>query len=89
MYSVAVSFTGEPSTDSCFADKNKVSVDAGLKPDYELFTMNPEDYTKDFSAAYDVAMLDKCFEDFYGKKEQETVVTTTSQESVITIGTSA
>ena len=77
------------SSGSCYADKNKVSVDAGLEPDYVLFTMNEEDFTKDFSAAYDIATLDKCFEEFYGKKEQETIGSSTTQESVTTTETTS
>ena len=52
------------SNGTVMANQKYESIDNGIQPDYTLFTQN-EDGTKDFSASYDVSVLDKCFDDFY------------------------
>lgn len=52
------------STGICFTDANYVSVDAGVKPDYETFKVN-EDGTKDFSETYNFEKISKYFDEFY------------------------
>ena len=52
------------STGICFTDANYVSVDVGVKPDYETFKVN-EDGTKDFSETYNFETISKYFDEFY------------------------
>ena len=63
-----------------YANKNGENVDAGIKPDYELVTIN-EDGTKDFSKVFDFDVISQCFADFYGKNNNDEPVTTTSTTS--------
>lgn len=68
------------------ANKNNENIDAGIKPDYELVTIN-EDGSKDFSKVFDFDVLSKCFAEFYAKNNTETpdpVVTTTSSAATTT-----
>ena len=62
------------------ANNNNENIDAGIKPDYELVTIN-EDGTKDFSKVFDFDVISQCFADFYGKKNNDEPVTTTSTTS--------
>lgn len=68
------------SSGTCMADKNYESIDLGIQPDYELFVQN-EDGTKDFSASYDVTILDRCFDEFYGTVVTDPVETTLPAET--------
>ena len=68
------------------ANKNNENIDAGIKPDYEVVTIN-EDGSKDFSKVFDFDVLSKCFAEFYAKNNTETpdpVVTTTSSAATTT-----
>ena len=55
-----------------YANKNGENVDAGIKPDYELVTVN-EDGSKDFSKVFDFDVISQCFADFYGTNNNDEV----------------
>ena len=71
------------------------NIDPGVKPDYELVTIN-DDGTKDYSKLYDFDIISKCFADYYGKKQSEdpqgtvtTTAATTGKASETTTTTAA
>ena len=76
----------------CLVDKNKKSIDLGIKPDYETVKLN-DDGSKDFSATYNFDNLSKYFDEFYkmtpANNETTTTTTTAAADTTTTTTTAA